>query len=156
MQTMSDRLFNAYDEKTKAWGQIYEDEGVEGRALLRRRTAYYKARKELTDYIGALERTVEEMEFKIGTAEETIRDLHGEIADRISTIRKLQADLQKLNTDNDRLSKEIEQRNRTAEAGPDEIGREYIQRLGIPELTEVFERLVLGKQTKWPDGPQPI
>jgi septal ring factor EnvC (AmiA/AmiB activator) len=145
MQSMSGRLFNAYDEKTKAWGQIYEDESAEGRALLRRRTAYYKARKDLTEYIEALERTIIEAEFKHEVLEETVRDQHIEIADRTSTIRQLQADLQKLNEDNMRLSKEIEQRNRTAEAGPDEIGREYIRRLGIPELTEVFERVVLGQ-----------
>lgn len=77
VQSMSDRLFNAYDEKAKAWGQVYEDEGADGRTLLRRRTAYYKARKELTDYIGALERTIVELEAKQDTRSEADQIRYG-------------------------------------------------------------------------------
>ena len=75
MSTMSDRLFSTYDEKTKAWGQIYENDNAEGRALLRRRTAYYKARQELTEYVHSLERTVTEIEGKNNELKEEMAEM---------------------------------------------------------------------------------
>lgn len=66
LQSMSDRLFTQFDQKAKDWGEIYNDESADGRSLLRRRNAYYKARKELADYIGALERSLVEQETKGG------------------------------------------------------------------------------------------
>lgn len=68
MQSMSDRLFTQFDQKAKDWGEVYNDESAEGRTLLRRRNAYYTARKELADYIWALERTVSELESQLERA----------------------------------------------------------------------------------------
>lgn len=65
LQSISDRLFTQFDQKAKDWGEVYNDESADGRTLLRRRNAYYKARKELADYIGALERTIGELESQL-------------------------------------------------------------------------------------------
>lgn len=158
MQSMSDHLFNQFDQKAKDWGEIYNDESADGRALLRRRNAYYKARRELTEYLSALERSIGEVEVQvelrdveIAMADERTKDARAEIqkGNKLNEslkayVEELKANNLRLQIDFDRVSGEIEARNRGMEKGPDEIGREYIRRLGIPELTAVFNRLVLG------------
>lgn len=123
--SMGDRLLNKVIERAQLWAEVKDDDSVQdGKIVMRKRKSFLEARKEVFDYTKALERTVRELE---GQNER----LHGELANSLADVR--------------RLSVEIEQRNRTIEKGPDQIGMEYIQRLGIPELTEVFNRLVLGR-----------
>ena len=149
--TFSDRLINSFNAKAQDWGAATENEQLAGRALLRRRDAYYKALRELTEYVRGLERSIEELQDMTIDKDTEIDKLRGELADILADmrekeqlIRHQQQTIGAQTSDIERLSRQIENRNRMSEQGPDEIGKEYIQRLGIPELTEVFNRTVLG------------
>lgn len=131
-KSMGDTLLNRFSERAQLWAEVRDDDAVmDGKVVMRRRKAYLDARLETFNYVKALERTILEMESVIQTLNGNIEGLSAELADKYADIR--------------RLSQELEGRNRLNERGPDDIGREYIMRLGIPELTEVFNRTVLGR-----------
>lgn len=131
--SMADKLLNRLVERAQLWAEVKDDESVDdGKVIMRRRKSFLSARREAFEYAKALERTVKEVERENTKLLTQVQELGLEIADHVQNLS--------------RLSQEIERRNRTGEAGEDEIGAKYILRLGIPELTEVFNRTVLGKR----------
>jgi hypothetical protein len=138
--SMADKLLNRLIERAQLWAEVKDDDAVnDGKVIMRKRKAFLDARKEAFQYAYALERTVKEVEEVNEGLNNQVERLHADLADVWANVRSKEQDIA-------RLSKEIEGRNRLGETGQDEIGRLYIQRLGIPELTEVYNRLVLGKQ----------
>jgi hypothetical protein len=136
---MGDRLLNKVIERAQLWAEVKDDDSVnDGKVVMRKRKSFLDARKEAFDYVKGLERTVVEVENRNEALDRKIDGLHGELADCMGNLRAAQHD-------KERLSKEIEDRNRRMEQGPDQIAAEYIARLGIPELTTVFNRTVLGR-----------
>lgn len=144
--SMGDKVLNKFGERAQIWAAVSDNEDIlNGKVILRARANFLTARREAFNYVQALEKTVKEVE-------EANEKLHDELADMYATKGEMESIMSGLRTtvmererDLSEARKEIERRNRTKERGPDEIGAEYILRLGIPELTEVFNRTVLGK-----------
>lgn len=144
--THADKLFNRFNATCQDWGAATEDEGMSPRKLTRIRSAYYKARHELVEYLQSLERTNLELAAKID-------GLYDAVAEKDATIRQLdievgdlghQLDIQKANVSS--LSAEIEKRNKAGACGESEITRDYLRKImhdpktlaifGVRSLTE--------------------
>lgn len=81
--SMGDRLLNKFGERAQLWAEVKDDDSVaDGKIVMRKRKSFLEARKEVFDYVKALERTVRELEEK-----ET--ELSRELANALGEIRKM-------------------------------------------------------------------
>lgn len=144
--SMGDKVLNKFGERAQIWASISDNEDIlNGKVILRARANFLTARREAFNYVKALEKTVKDVEEENADLNGKLADLHGVKREMESIISGLRTTVMERERDLTEARKEIETRNRMNERGPDEIGAEYILRLGIPELTEVFNRTVLGK-----------
>ena len=91
--SLADKLLNRFNAAAQDWGAATESEGINNRVLIRRRDAYYKAFRELREYVEGLERSIGERDAEDDELSVTIDSLQDRLNIAVAYNQKLELEV---------------------------------------------------------------